>query len=121
MRGSDHSYTRSLFFQDSGEKNLLTLPNGVRLTFGDVIALAGDYYGIPDAPIADPSLSPDQVDAGARQRFKDAYSTLAITPYEGKYKVCSTGKNDFQIQIGNVGFVLNTLVKFKLITTKYKA
>ena len=108
MRGLGHSYTRSLFFQDSGKKNLLTLPNGVRLTFGDVIALAGDYYGIPDAPIADPSSSPEHVDAGALQRFKDAYSTLAITPYEGKYKVCSTLKNDFQIQISNVGFVLNT-------------
>ena len=59
----------------------------MRLTFGDVIALAGDYYGIPDAPIADPSLNIDQVDTGARKRFEDAYRTLAVTPYEGKHKV----------------------------------
>lgn len=90
-----HSYTLTLF-QDSSEKNhLITLPNGVRLTFGNVIALAGDYYGIPDAPISDPSLNPDQVDAGALQRFKDAYSTLAVTPYEGKHKVWTTGEKQF--------------------------
>ena len=73
------------------EKKLLTLPNGVRISFGDIIAMAGDFYGIPEAPIIDP-LSPDQVDDGARQRFKNAYNTLAVTPNEGKYKVCSNVK-----------------------------
>lgn len=53
------------------------------MTFGEVIALAGDYYGIPDAPIVS-----DQVDSGTHQRFKNAYATLAIDPYEGKHKVC---------------------------------
>ena len=73
-----------LSYADSDEKILL--PNGVRLTFGEIIALAGDYYGIPDAPIANP-LAPDHVDSGVAQRFHDAYSTLAHTPYEGEYKV----------------------------------
>jgi hypothetical protein len=83
-----HFYPISSFIHiDSSEKNLLTLPNGVRLTFGDVIALAGDYYGIPDAPIASPLLNPDQIDSGAPKRFKDAYYTLAVAPYEGKHKV----------------------------------
>ncbi|CAB4032747.1 Hypothetical predicted protein, partial [Paramuricea clavata] len=47
--------------------------------------MAGDFYGIPDAPIINPSF-PDRVDDGARQRFKNAYNTLAVTPNEGKYK-----------------------------------
>jgi hypothetical protein len=75
-----------LSHSDSGRKNLLTLPNGVRLTFSEIIALAGDYYGIPDKPIADPQY-PDEVDTGAAERFKNAYSTLAVTPYEGEFKV----------------------------------
>ena len=42
-----------------GGNNLkLTLPNGVRLSFGNIIAMAGDYYGIPNAPIIDP-LKPE--------------------------------------------------------------
>lgn len=66
--------------------NNLTLPNGVRLSFGNIIAMAGDYYGIPNAPIIDP-LKPEKIDDGALQRFKNAYNTLAVTPIEGKYKV----------------------------------
>jgi hypothetical protein len=48
--------------------------------------MAGDYYGIPNAPIIDP-LNPEKIDDGALQRFKNAYNTLAVTPNEGKYKV----------------------------------
>ncbi|XP_028403440.1 uncharacterized protein LOC114526132 [Dendronephthya gigantea] len=68
------------------KKNVLTLPNGALVTFGEVIALAGDYYGIPDAPIADPLLRSDQTDSGAHVRFKNAYATLALVPYEGEHK-----------------------------------
>lgn len=57
------------------------------LKFADIIALAGDYYAIPDAPIVNPLDNPGQPDPGVTQRFKDAYSTLADTPNEGKYKV----------------------------------
>ena len=71
---------------DSGKKKLLTLPNGAALAFGEILALAGDFYGVPDAPISN-AFNPDQVDAGAPQRFNNAYATLAITPYEGKHKV----------------------------------
>src|ERR1041385_2729924 len=31
----------------------LTLPNGLKLTYGQIVALGGDFYGIPDAPISD--------------------------------------------------------------------
>jgi hypothetical protein len=32
---------------------MLMLPNGNSLAFGDIVALAGDLYGLPDAPISD--------------------------------------------------------------------
>ncbi|CAB4020308.1 Hypothetical predicted protein, partial [Paramuricea clavata] len=64
---------------------MLTLPNGVRLSFGNIIAMAGDYYGKPDAPIIN-HLCPEKIDDGALQRFKNAYNDLAVTPNEGKYK-----------------------------------
>ena len=71
--------------------NNLTLPNGVCLSFGNIIAMAGDYYGIPNAPIIYP-LNAEKIDDGALQRFKNAYNTLAVTPNEGKYKVWLTVK-----------------------------
>lgn len=52
----------------------LKLPNGSVLTFGQIVALAGDFYGVPKHPIIDPS---NQTDPGRYQRFIAAYSTLA--------------------------------------------
>ncbi|CAB3991782.1 Hypothetical predicted protein [Paramuricea clavata] len=75
----------SVHLPDVPGGNNLTLPNGVHLSFGNIIAMAGDYYGIPNAPIIDP-LNPEKIDDGALQRFKNAYNTLAFTPNEGKYK-----------------------------------
>ncbi|XP_028403414.1 uncharacterized protein LOC114526111 [Dendronephthya gigantea] len=46
---------------DIGKKRI-TLPNGVPLKFADIIALAGDYYGIPDAPIVNHCKIQEQLD-----------------------------------------------------------
>ena len=56
------------------ELRVLTLPNGVVIKFEEIIALAGDYYGLPHQPIIGPV---DQEDSGRHQRFTDAYNTLA--------------------------------------------
>ena len=66
---------------------LITLPNGARLSLGEIVALAGDFYGKPDAPIA-PLEPSNNDDKGVLKRFKDAYDTLAVAAYEGKRKVC---------------------------------
>lgn len=56
------------------ELRVLTLSNGVVIRFEEIIALAGDFYGLPHQPIIDPV---DQEDSGRQQRFTDAYNTLA--------------------------------------------
>jgi Tectonin domain len=66
-----------LFFYngDSGTRagsNPLTLPNGLSLTYGQIIALGGDFYGLPDAPISDGSSVYSRKD-----RFTRAFNTLA--------------------------------------------
>ncbi|MDR3476849.1 MAG: phospholipase [Gammaproteobacteria bacterium] len=57
------------------EKIKLALPNGLILTYGEIVTLAGDFYGDPEKPI---SLGKTEQDR--RQRFWRAYSTLAIDP-----------------------------------------
>jgi hypothetical protein len=49
----------------------LTLPNNLTLTYGQINALAGDFYGT-DRPISDGSNPEDQ-----KGRFVDAFRTLA--------------------------------------------
>ena len=57
------------------------LPNGIEIKFAEIIALAGDFYGLPNQPIIDPAFNNvDQEDSGRYQRFRDAYNTLARTP-----------------------------------------
>jgi hypothetical protein len=51
----------------------LHLPNGLALTYGQIVALGGDFYGIPDAPISDGAT-----DALRQQRFTNAYASLAV-------------------------------------------
>lgn len=53
----------------------LHLPNGLALTYGQVIALGGDFYGIPDQPICDGATPVDRV-----QRFSAAFNSLAVLP-----------------------------------------
>ena len=63
---------------------MLTLPNGVKVQFGKIVALAGDFYGVPDKPIIDPKA--DGTQSGEqqkrRERFLTAYQTLGAQ--EGK-------------------------------------
>lgn len=66
-----------------GANRLLRLPNGLQLTFGQIIALAGDFYGVPGKPIIDPSEKHDKMTTGRRKRFIAAYSTLANAEYDG--------------------------------------
>ena len=53
----------------------LHLPNGLALTYGQVVALGGDFYGIPDQPISEGSTAADRV-----QRFTNAFNSLAVLP-----------------------------------------
>ena len=53
----------------------LQLPNGVEMAFGQIIALAGDFYGIPEHPIIDPSKGINQTDSDRQQRFLAARGT----------------------------------------------
>ena len=62
------------------ELRILILPNGVEIKFEQIIALAGDFYGIPKHPIIDPFKGEDQEDTGRHRRFRDAYNTLARAP-----------------------------------------
>lgn len=66
-----------------GADRLLRLPNGLELTFGQIIALAGDFYGVPENPIIDLSEKHDKKTTGRRQRFIAAYNTLANAEYYG--------------------------------------
>jgi hypothetical protein len=53
----------------------LALPNGLSLTYGQIVALGGDFYGLPDAPISDGASQQDRV-----TRFTNAFNTLATAP-----------------------------------------
>jgi hypothetical protein len=61
----------------------LTLPNGNELKFGQIVALGGDFYGVPDSPIIDINVdgSSNEEDQRRRQRFLAAYGTLATTQF----------------------------------------
>ncbi|WP_285430817.1 phospholipase [Pseudomonas sp. fls2-241-R2A-110] len=49
----------------------LHLPNGLALTYGQIVALSADFYGIPDQPAS----------AAERiQRFNNAFNSLAVLP-----------------------------------------
>jgi hypothetical protein len=53
----------------------LHLPNGLALTYGQVIALGGDFYGIPNQPINEGATAAERI-----QRFINAFNSLAILP-----------------------------------------
>ena len=56
----------------------LTLPSGARVEFGKIVALAGDFYGVPESPIIDPKADGTQSkeQQKRRMRFLAAYQTL---------------------------------------------
>lgn len=53
----------------------LHLPNGLALTYGQVVALGGDFYGIPDQPVSEGASAADRI-----QRFANAFNSLAVLP-----------------------------------------
>lgn len=53
----------------------LPLPNGLTLTYGQVIALGGDFFGLPERPIADGSTEAERL-----ERFTQAFDSLARLP-----------------------------------------
>ncbi|WP_248743970.1 MULTISPECIES: phospholipase [unclassified Pseudomonas] len=53
----------------------LHLPNGLALTYGQVLALGGDFYGIADRPINEGATPADRL-----QRFSAAFDTLDALP-----------------------------------------
>jgi hypothetical protein len=53
----------------------LHLPNGLALTYGQIVALGGDFYGIPDQPISEGATAADRI-----QRFTNAFNSLAVLP-----------------------------------------
>ncbi len=69
--------------REPGINTNLTLQNGIQLTFGQIVAVAGDFYGVPDKPIiiAGQPLTPER-DEKHKKRFKAAYRTLASAPRE---------------------------------------
>ena len=78
FEGFEHAETGKIEME---ELKLLTLPNGIEIKFEEIIALAGDHYGLPNEPIIDPAFNNvDQEDSGRHQRFRENYNTLARTP-----------------------------------------
>ncbi|HEK0909441.1 TPA: phospholipase [Pseudomonas putida] len=53
----------------------LPLPNGLSLTYGQVVALGGDFYGVPERPIADGATPAERI-----ERFLQAFDSLARVP-----------------------------------------
>lgn len=53
----------------------LHLPNGLALSYGQIVSLGGDFYGIPDQPICDGATPVDRI-----QRFTAAFNSLAVLP-----------------------------------------
>lgn len=53
----------------------LPLPNGLSLTYGQVVALGGDFYGVPERPIADGATPAERI-----ERFLQAFDSLARLP-----------------------------------------
>ena len=70
--------------------NPLTLPNGIQLTFGHIVALAGDFYGVPDKPIITPGGKPGEGLEEIKLRFLASYGTLATVPRTGVEKEVET-------------------------------
>ncbi|MBL0797158.1 MULTISPECIES: phospholipase [unclassified Pseudomonas] len=50
----------------------LHLPNGLALTYGQILGLGGDFYGIPEQPICDGATAAERL-----QRFTAAFNSLA--------------------------------------------
>eukprot|EP00943_MAST-04B_sp_MAST-4B-sp1_P006706 g6706.t1 len=56
------------------EKKSILLPNSLLVSFGDAVALAGDFYGLPEAPISLGKTYEERL-----SRFYKAYQQFSIT------------------------------------------
>lgn len=82
--GSERAQIGNMVDSERDEMRKLVLPNGVKIKFEQIIALAGDHYGVPEHPVVDPSSQQGMHgrDSGSQQRFLNAYNTLARGPKE---------------------------------------
>ena len=77
-----HDAQGNAFTQSPPNTNYFQTTGGQLLSFGQIMALAGDFYGVPTAPISDGATPAEQ-----QQRFRNAYATLDTeTPVGGKYE-----------------------------------
>ncbi|VVO24982.1 phospholipase [Pseudomonas fluorescens] len=53
----------------------LRLPNSLVLTYGQIVALGGDFYGLPEQPICEGATPANRL-----QRFLEAFNSLAVSP-----------------------------------------
>ena len=91
--GGQHSTER-----EREEFRVLCLPNGVEIKFEDIIALAGDFYGLPKQPIINPFVAEDD---GRLERFRDAYDTLARSPKDELQKELKKLLSTLEEEINN--------------------
>ena len=63
------------------DNQLIKLPNGIELTFGQIVALAGDYYGVPEEPIIHTTKEGMDTKKCRKERFISSYGTLAHAEY----------------------------------------
>jgi hypothetical protein len=61
----------SAFTQSPPDVNYFQTQGGQLLSFGQILALAGDFYGVPSQPISDGANPQEQ-----QQRFQNAFDTL---------------------------------------------
>lgn len=76
----------------------LFVQNGLSLTYGQIVALGGDFYGVPDQPIADGGTPAER-----KQRFINCYNTLA----SGSVAECQNILQIMQREITAVNNALN--------------
>jgi hypothetical protein len=75
----------------------LAVQSGLMLTYGQIVALGGDFYGVPDEPIADGGTPAER-----QQRFRNAYDTLA----HGSVTECRNILNIMQREVAAVNDAL---------------
>ena len=83
------------------DKNVLTLPNGIQLAYGEIIAFAGDFYGIPEMPICE-----EKSGTSYESRFMDAFDTLGRGDLTTINKELSQIREILKIEKNSVATVL---------------
>ena len=101
----EHDYIGDQVKLPNGLK-YLKLPNGVKVTLGQIIALAGDFYGLPEQPIIDSSKVTSLFDWDRKRRFTAAYNSLARVP-----------KDELRLELNEI---LTTLSKGRQTGTSIK-